>query len=138
MRVYYRSADVVITDEVFAIRGPVEMRFRLDRLHGAHIVTDDQPVRFVSAGGIIAIPLVAIVAGTQLNSVWAWTVALSVALATTIVIAVRHSRTTTASELRATYGELDVTLFRSTDAAVFGQVRRALGRALENRPSVRN
>src|SRR3954453_756004 len=29
MRVYYRSTDVVITDEVFAIRNPVDMRFRL-------------------------------------------------------------------------------------------------------------
>lgn len=136
MRVYYRSADIVITDEVFAIRGPVEMRFRLDRLHGAHIITDDQPVRFISAGGIIAIPVLAIIAGTQLHTLWAWAAASTIAVTTTFVIAVHRSHTTTASELRATYGELDVTLFRSTDAAVFGQVRRALGRALENRTAI--
>jgi hypothetical protein len=38
-----------------------------------------------------------------------------------------------ASELRATYGDLEVTLFRSSNTAVFGQVRRALSRALDNR-----
>jgi hypothetical protein len=135
-RVYYRSTNVVITDEVFAIRGPVDMRFRLDRLHGAHIVSEDPPVRFVSAGGIIAIPVLAIFAGTQLHSFWAWTVAITVALVASTVIAVHRSRSGRASELRATYGELDVTLFRSTDTAVFGQVRRALSRALENRDTV--
>jgi hypothetical protein len=136
MRVYYRSSDVVITDEVFAIRGPVEIRFRLDRLHDAHIVTTDRPVRFISAGGIIVIPLLAIVAGAQLHSFWAWTVALSVAAVASTVIAVHRSRNTSSHELRATYGVLDVTLFRSDNAVVFGQVRRALGRALENRTVV--
>jgi len=136
MRVYYRSPDVVITDEVFAIRGPVGMRFRLDRLHGAHVVSEDQPVRFVSAGGIIVIPVLAIVAGTQMHSFWAWAVALAVAVVASAAIAVHRSRAGRASELRARYDALDVTLFRSTDTAVFGQVRRALGRALENRATV--
>jgi len=136
MRVYYRSPDVVITDEVFAVRGPIAMRFRLDRLHDAHIVTTDQPVRVVSAGGIIVIPLLAILAGAQLHSFWAWTVALSVAAVAAVVIAVHRFRTTASRELRATYGALEVTLFRTDNAVVFGQVRRALGRALENRTAV--
>lgn len=136
MRVYYRSPDVVITDEVFAIHGPVELRFRLDRLHDAHIVTAEHPVRFVSAGGVIVIPLFAIVAGAQLHSFWAWTVALSIAVVAAIVIAVHRSRRSAIRELRATYGALGVTLFRSDNAVVFGQVRRALGRALENRRAV--
>jgi len=134
VRVYYRSADVVITDEVFTIRNPVGMRFRLDRLRDAHIVNADQPVRYV--GVVIVVPILAIVAGAALQSFWGWTVAVAVAVVASTVIAVRRSRTGRVSELRASYGGLDVMLFRSTDAAVFGQVRRALGRALENRATV--
>jgi len=133
MRVYYRSTDVVITDEVFAIRNPVDMRFRLERVRGAHIVNDDPPARVISAGCIVGIPALAVVAGSQLHSFWAWTVALTVAVLASTVIAVRRTRSPRTSELRATYGELDVTLFRSTDPVVFGQVRRALSRALDNR-----
>jgi len=134
VRVYYRSTDVVITDEVFAIRNPVGMRFRIDRLHDAHIVSVDQPVRF--ARGVIVVPIVAIIAGAALQSFWGWTIGIAVAVVAATVMAVRRSRTGRVGELRASYGGLDVMLFRSTNAAVFGQVRRALGRALENRATV--
>ncbi|WP_432980940.1 DUF6232 family protein [Dactylosporangium sp. CA-233914] len=45
----------------------------------------------------------------------------------------RAGRTPAAQEIRAQYGRHDVSLFRSTDRRVFGQVRRALIRALERR-----
>jgi hypothetical protein len=134
MRVYYRSPEIVITDEAVAIYGPVSMRFRLERIRDAHIVNEDpQPVRFISAGGIIVVPVLAIVAGSQLHSIWGKVIAVILAIVPMIVIGVRYFRAPRTSELRATYGDLEVTFFRSSNAAVFGQVRRALSRALDNR-----
>ncbi|MFG2037977.1 hypothetical protein [Dactylosporangium sp. NPDC048998] len=43
----------------------------------------------------------------------------------------RTGRTRAAQEIRAQYGIHDVRLFHSTDPRTFGQVRRALIRALE-------
>lgn len=43
----------------------------------------------------------------------------------------RTGRTRAAQEIRAQYGIHDVRLFHSTDPTTFGQVRRALIRALE-------
>lgn len=43
----------------------------------------------------------------------------------------RTGRTRPAQEIRAKYGRHDVRLFHSTDPRTFGQVRRALIRALE-------
>jgi len=43
----------------------------------------------------------------------------------------RAGRTPAAQEIRAQYGLHDVRLFHSSDRRVFGQVRRALIRALE-------
>jgi len=48
----------------------------------------------------------------------------------------RTGRTRPAQEIRAQYGQHDVRLFHSTDRQTFGQVRRALIRALEWRDRV--
>ncbi|MER7001544.1 hypothetical protein ABT297_00610 [Dactylosporangium sp. NPDC000555] len=45
----------------------------------------------------------------------------------------RTGRTRAAQEIRAQYGTHDVRLFHSTNPTTFGQVRRALIRALERR-----
>jgi hypothetical protein len=49
----------------------------------------------------------------------------------------RTGRTRAAQEIRAHYGVHDVRLFLSTDPRIFGQVRRALIRALEWRDDER-
>ncbi|GAA4257171.1 hypothetical protein [Dactylosporangium darangshiense] len=49
----------------------------------------------------------------------------------------RAGRTRAAQEIRAQYGLHDVRLFHSSDPRIFGQVRRALIRALEWREQQR-
>jgi hypothetical protein len=87
MTTYYRGPHVLITDKVFLVRGPREMRFRLELLHEACVA---------------CFP----VSGRWWSREWL-------------------------RELRAFYGSHEVVLYRSTDATVFGQIRRGLLRALE-------
>jgi hypothetical protein len=89
MTTFYRGPDVLITDQVFVVRQPQSIRFRVALLHAAYIIRSEP-------------------------SFWSRVA--------------RGER-----ELRAWYGSREVTLFRSRDAIVFGQIQRGLLRALEYR-----
>jgi hypothetical protein len=85
MTTYYRGTDVLITDRVFYVLVPFPMRFPINQLQDAHVVSHQG--RFPWQPPVL--------------------------------------------ELRATYGATTLTLFRTSDVTVFGQVRRALLRVLE-------
>src|SRR6476659_476644 len=94
MTVYYRSPDVLITDQVFVVRRPYPIQFRIALLRAAYIIR------------------------------WGRS----------------FLRRTSAAEreLRAMYGSCEVTLYRSRDPIMFGQVQRGLLRALERHERHRN
>jgi hypothetical protein len=89
MTTFYRGPDVLITDQVFMVRRPQPIRFRIAFLRAAYIICWEPSFWSRSACG--------------------------------------------ERELRAWYGSHEVSLFRSRDAIVFGQIQRGLLRALEYR-----
>lgn len=129
---FYRSADLLITDQLVAHREPCPARYRLDELAYVRVIVlgaNPRPARFVRITTFVLAGVLAI---------WAWLspsqthVAAVVALCTAVggacirVPTQRH-------ELWAMYRRRNVRLFHSTDAQRFGQVQRALLRALEHR-----
>jgi len=137
VRTYYRSADVLITDEVFAVREPVPMRFRLERLGDAQVVTDDVRVaHLLAACGMALTLLSAAVAVSWLDDVLDRVTVSMLGAVSAVAIAVRWRNRSCGVELRAIYGGDEVRLFRSADPAIFGAVRQGLARALENRADV--
>ena len=87
MTTFYRGPDVLITDQVFVVRRPQPIRFRIGLLRAAYIIFWEPSFWSRSARG--------------------------------------------ERELRAWYGSREISLFRSRDAIVFGQIQRGLLRALE-------
>jgi hypothetical protein len=133
VRTYYRSVDVLITDEVFAVREPVPMRFRLERLRGTHIVADDAlPTHLLAVMGVALTFLLGGFAVSRLHSFLDQVTVAVLGVVVLVAIGVRWRGRSRGRELRAIYGGDEVRLFRSTDPMVFGQVRRGLIRALED------
>lgn len=90
MRTFYRSPDIMVTSDHFAILHPRQVHFRITELKDAYIIRHGSP---------------------------------SI-----------HPQL----EIRARYGTSDVRLFMTTDSRTFGQVRRALIRALEQCKAARS
>ena len=88
MAIFYRGPDVLITDQVFVVRRPYPIRFRIALLHAAYIISWEP------------------------KSWW--------------------RPANVERELRATYVSREVSLYRGGDPIVFGQIQRALLRALES------
>jgi hypothetical protein len=129
---FYRSADLLITDDVVARREPWPARYRVDELAYVRVIVlgaNPGPARL---GRVATFVLAGVLA------IWAWLspsqthVVAVVALCTAVggacirVPSQRH-------ELWALYRQRNVCLFHSADAERFGQVQRALLRALEHR-----
>jgi hypothetical protein len=135
MRVYYRAPNLLITERGFAVLAPRARTFGFDDLHDIHIVRGDlHPARiFVAHAAGSAFVVVA--------ASWPLLIASPVACVAAGVLATTLSAACVTCgrlmprcyELRATYLGLEVRLFCSSDSAAFGQVRRALVRALEDR-----
>jgi hypothetical protein len=90
MRTFYRSPDILVTSDHFAVLRPNPAQFRITELRDAYIVRHGSP-------------------------------------------SLRPQL-----EIRARYGTSDVRLFITTDSRTFGQVRRALIRALEQCKAARS
>jgi hypothetical protein len=132
MTIFYPGPEVRITHEVFVILGPCPRRLKINELEDVHIIRGDlHPARVTTAhtaGG--AIVLVS-VSWPFLDSAAVWLVALA-ALAASIGISGACARLAPRTyELRATYRGLAVRLYASSDLTRFGQVKRALVRAIE-------
>jgi hypothetical protein len=133
VRTYYRSVDVLITDKVFAVREPVPMRFRLERLRGTYIVADDAwATHLLAVLGIASTFLLSAFAVSRLHSFLDQATVSVLGVVVAVTIGVRWRGRSRAKELRAIYGGDEVRLFRSSDPTVFGQVQRGLIRALED------
>ena len=139
MTVYYASRCARVTDEIFESRWPVSRRFPLSELRCPHTV-HDTAIRQVAAStqvqvcssGTFALSIMAAVVGWPVFDMPAITAfgALAAALVAGLVMVARYQRRRP-MEIRAVFrGEL-VCLYRSTNRFVWGQVRRALLRALE-------
>jgi hypothetical protein len=129
---FYRSADLLITDQVVAHREARPARYRLDELGYVRVMVlgaDPRPARL---GRIATFVLAGVLA------IWAWlspsqthvvaVVALCAAVGGACIRVPSQRR-----ELWALYRRRNVCLFHTTDPERFGQVQRALLRALEHR-----
>jgi Family of unknown function (DUF6232) len=129
-RIHYRDAGVLITDRWFEIRYPVSYQFQIDELNDVRVIQYplDPTVRTSLLATNAALVLVAL-SWPVFDSVGFWLVAVLLVAglcATSVICARLRPRP---QELRATYRGLDVSLYSSTDALVFGRVQRALIRA---------
>ncbi|HZN17251.1 MAG TPA: DUF6232 family protein [Micromonosporaceae bacterium] len=143
MTLYYTGPFACITHEVFQVRGLSYRSFAIRDLTNVHAVQEKAGLDAVGAHQIR-------VGSTWLAGVAAVAVALGwpvlhspvvsalafVVLATSLAVSAACWRVRTHPyALRATYrGEL-TTLFRTADVRTFGQVKRALVRAMEQVPA---
>jgi hypothetical protein len=137
MRIYYRSPDLVITDEAFILLAAPRRTYLIRELHQVGMIRGELDPARSSSAHVAGGALVLVVAGwPMLDNVAAYAAAaLIVALPGAASIACwrlkpRHW------ELRATYENREVVLYSSADVRIFNQVGRGLRRAIEDsRPS---
>lgn len=138
MTVYYRGPCVLITHQVFRVLHPRSRAYAIRDLSNVYVVEERGPslvpVTLGSSGlaGVAAVvvatsgldlpPLLAVAGGTLLL--------MTAALAGACVRIRAHRY-----ELRALHRGALVVLFAATDEREFGQVKRALVRALEQHPT---
>jgi uncharacterized protein DUF6232 len=131
---YYQGHALMITHEVVEVWWPTHRRYAVGALHGPYVSRGPSapaPVRTVS---IVALAFGAVAAMLPIVTpipVWAVGVFAVVALAGIGGIGLRPAPVSW--ELRAIHAGSDICLYQSTDTLVFGQVKRALVRALEAR-----
>ena len=132
MTTYYRSRDILITDEVFVSRGAAPARM--------HRIADLTSVGMVRATtpGFTGGPTVALGTGAAAAASWpviGSTVALSAGMALAVGVGVAAAalrrRRGPSWELHATIRGIDVVLYTNPDGQTFRQVTRALVRAME-------
>ncbi len=133
MTIYYRGRDAHITHDVFEVRWPQPYRYLIRDLRDVQVVRGGPGRVAIGGASVAGAASVAIAASWPLlNTPVAWAAAL-VALATPCVVGGACWRLARpVYELRATYRQLPVQLFASQDPQAFGQVRRALLRAIEH------
>jgi hypothetical protein len=130
---FYSSHDLTITDEVFEVRRPTPFTVDIADLQSVHVIQGEpHEARRIFAYLAGASLITATISWWFMHSMLAHTVTLILASAVVAAVAICWRVTPPASALRATVGAYDVTLFESADETTFGQVRRALGRALES------
>jgi hypothetical protein len=132
MTIYFRGPCVVVTDKVFEVRYPYRQRFTIRELRDVYVVRSGPDPTAVGAT-VIALAASVVVAAMWplLRSPGAWLVAIAVIAALAMTSGTCWALNPTEWELRATYRGFQVQLFRTRDAQQFGQVKRALQRALE-------
>ena len=132
MLLYYRGSDALVTEDTFEVRWPRPQRFPVRELRGVRVVRHALD-RTVVASMHTALGAFVFVAFSWpvLDSVEAWFLALMLVATPAAVSGVCLRVRPRAHELRAHYGDRDVSLYTSDDPRVFGQVQRALVRARE-------
>ena len=133
-RTYYRGPDAVVTDELFIWNGTPLRSFAVRELRHVGVVRSgskpaDPTVVLTAAAIVVAL----VGAGwTLLDPPTAYAIGLlvvTVPLAFAVPSMVRRTR---GWELHATYRGSDVVLYSCVDERQFGQVSRALRRAMED------
>ncbi len=133
MVTYYRGRTALITQEVFEVRGSEVQRFTIEDLYDVRAVRG--PIDPAARGSVIAASvLLAVIAISWqfLHSPVAWLAAVIVVAAPGAFGGAYMHMRPPVWELRATYRGTVVLLYGSPDAQTFGQVKRALVRALES------
>ncbi len=131
MTVYYRSRDVLITDEAFVWRGGPARVHRIADLASVGMVRG-------TGTGLGGAPVVAMSTGAVAAASWpviGSTVALGAGVALAVGLglasAAARQRRGPSWELHARVAGIDTLLFTSPDGQTFRQVTRALVRAME-------
>lgn len=132
--VYYRSTNLMITEEVFALWSPGPQVFALDEVQGVHVVRGSiHRARVVLlAIGILAVFGV-LIAWPAIDSAGEYLFALAAITAPPVVGSTSRALTPRRLHLVGRHLGVEVVLFSSSDILVFGQVKRALMRAFEAR-----
>ncbi|MDG4822271.1 DUF6232 family protein [Asanoa sp. WMMD1127] len=132
MPTYYPGPDVWITDKAFTVLGSCPVHFPIKDLADPYVVRGDRHPAGVVTGRFA---IGTVVAGTV-----AWPLHDSVLVHTAMLLAVAVPVLATGAclrvaprtyQLRAVHGATDICLYSTTHATRFGQVRRALVRAVE-------
>ena len=132
MPTYYPGPDVVITDKAFTVLGDRPTRFRIQDLVDPYVIRGARRPAGVVTGRLAI--------GTAVAGAALWPVLSSTTLHLATVVAVAVPVLATGAsmhlaprthELRAVHRSIDTCLYRTTNTARFGQVRRALVRAVE-------
>ncbi|MBL7260990.1 DUF6232 family protein [Paractinoplanes lichenicola] len=134
-RIYYRGPGVVVTDELFILRGKPLKSYAVHDLHNVGVVRSSSAPSSPAATLAVAAGTVAAVGAgwTLLAPPTAYAIALLavlVPLACVVPSLVRRSGR--GWELHAIYRGSDVVLYSDFDERQFNQVKRALRRAIEN------
>lgn len=128
MTVFYRGADLDISDSTFRVSG---RSYPLDELSGIHVVHPRRALppayRAHLAGGGALLAGLAAVHLMHLASGWVLAVVAGAVCAVLGGTCVRIGPRPWS--LRAVHRSMPVTLYESADAREFGRVRRALARA---------
>ena len=132
--VLYRSPELFITDQLFVVRREPKARYAVAELRNVHVVCAE-----IRRGGRAvgryagALAMVLIIVAVLLDSPVAMALAfLTLGGAATIGTLSSHAHRRT-WELRARHRNAEVCLFASADELRFGQVKRAMVRAIEAR-----
>jgi Family of unknown function (DUF6232) len=132
MAVFYRGHTLLITNDVVEMWWPSYQRFRVNELHGLYVFRDVADPVVVRGIGASAVMLAATAATWQfVHSPLVLLVGALVVLAPVVAGGACMRTRRPPWELRAMYQGVDVQLYSSRDALTFGQVKRALVRAIE-------
>jgi hypothetical protein len=130
--ILYRSRDLVITDRKFVVLTEPSMKYAVTELNHVHVVCEEiqhagrTVARYVGAWAVVLIVVSWALDSPAVLGVALVTLAISAALGWA-----SNRRRSRNWELRAHDGRVDVCLYSTSDEQTFGQVKRAMIRALE-------
>jgi hypothetical protein len=133
MTVYYRAPCVRVTHELFELWSPHYRAFPIRELRDVRVGrggSDPIAIRSTSLAGVAAAAFA--VSWPFFEEPAAWLIAASLVAASAAASGACWRTHPRMYELWATVHGVHVLLFRSRDARAFGQLRRALVRALEH------
>jgi hypothetical protein len=132
MTVFYRSQELLISRDAFVPLFSPD-RFALADLRRVQVIrgSADQGVhRTATYAAVGALALIA-AAGPLVDAAQGWVVAVVAIIGTVVVAGVSHALRRPRWQLQAEHNGATILLYSTTDERTFGQVKRALVRALE-------
>jgi hypothetical protein len=132
MVTYYQGHTIRITHEVIEVWWPDYRRFAIADLHEVYVCRGDaDPAAIRSIGAACVAVVVFVGSWSVLHSIGALVVGVLLSAAAVAYGSSAFRLYPTPFELRATYRGDHVRIWYTRDALTFGQVKRALVRAME-------
>jgi hypothetical protein len=128
---YYDGPDARVTDTVLEVWRPYYQRFPIRDLYDVCYSVGLNRTGVRSRYVFIATLAMVCASWPFLRTMMDWIAAMSALVVSGVISQACVRAQPPELALRARYRGLQVELYASTDARVFGQVRRALGRSLE-------